>query len=240
MGGANMRISDLARRAASAATDALFPARCAHCGRDGDLICGQCLADSTRLDRDRSCRMCALPTDGASLCGRCSTSPPPISSLIAVFAFDGAIRSAVHALKYDGLRSIAPALGEEMASRWGDRRKAPDATVPVPLHRSRLRARGYNQAELLARPVAAHLGAPSRTDLLRRVVNSPSQAGAKDEAERAKRVRGVFEASPDVEGLHILLVDDVATTGSTINSAAKTLLDAGAWGVSAIVLAREL
>ena len=127
-----------------------------------------------------------------------------------------------------------------MASRWGDRRKVPDATVPVPLHRSRLRARGYNQAELLARPVAAHIGAPLRTDLLRRVVDSPSQAGAMNEAERAERVRGVFEASPRVEGLHILLVDDVATTGSTINSAAQTLLDAGAWGVSAIVLAREL
>ncbi|MDA1257018.1 MAG: phosphoribosyltransferase family protein [Chloroflexi bacterium] len=143
-------------------------------------------------------------------------------------------------MKYDGLRSIAPALGDEMALRYGGRRKAPDAVVPVPLHRARLRSRGYNQAELLARPVAAETGAPLRTDLLRRVIDSPSQAAALDETERAERVRFAFEARPDVTGLHILLVDDVATTGSTINSAARTLLDSGAWGVSALVLAREL
>ncbi|MCH8235514.1 MAG: ComF family protein [Chloroflexi bacterium] len=235
-----MRIRDMVRRVASTATHALFPARCVHCGRDGELICDRCLAGATRIDREASCRMCALPTDGVTLCGRCSTNPAPASSLIAVFAFDGAIRSAIHALKYDGLRSIAPALSVEMAARWGDRRKVPDATVPVPLHRSRLRARGYNQAELLARNVAAHTGAPLRTDLLRRVVDSPSQASSVGEAERAGRVRDAFKAGAAVDGLHILLIDDVATTGSTINSAAQTLLEAGAWGVSALVLAREL
>lgn len=236
----NMRIGDMVRRAASTATEALFPARCTHCGLDGELICDRCMDGATRIDRAASCRMCALPTRGETLCGRCSSDPPPVSSLVAVFAFDGAIRSAVHALKYDGLRAIAPALGEEMASRWGNRRKVPDVTVPVPLHRSRLRARGYNQAELLARPVGALIGTPLRTDLLRRVVDSPPQAGATNESVRVSRVRRVFEASPDVVGLHILLIDDVATTGSTINSAARALLDAGAWGVTALVLAREL
>jgi ComF family protein len=131
-------------------------------------------------------------------------------------------------------------LSEEMASRWGVRRRTPDVIVPIPLHRSRLRSRGYNQAELLAGPVGARLEVPVRTNLLRRVVDSPSQAGAKDEAERARRVRGIFTADAGVAGQHILLIDDVATTGSTINSAASTLLDAGAWGVSALVLAREL
>lgn len=235
-----MKISYMVRRAASTATAALFPARCAHCGRNGDLMCDPCMAGATRIDREASCRMCALPTGAETLCGRCSSDPAPVSSLVAVFAFDGAIRSAIHALKYDGLRSIAPLLSAEMASRWGDRRKTPDAIAPIPLHRSRLRARGYNQAELLARPFAALIGVPLRTGLLRRVVDSPSQAAARDEAERASRVRGVFEASAEVDGLHVLLVDDVATTGSTINSAAQTLLDAGAWGVSALVLAREL
>ena len=235
-----MRITDIVRRAVSTATEALFPARCAHCGTDGVLMCGHCMAGATRIDRDASCRTCALPTGGESICDRCSSDPPPVSSLIAVFAFDGAIRSAVHALKFEGLTSIAPGLSEEMASRWGNRRKTPDVTVPVPLHRSRLRSRGYNQAELLARPVADLIGAPLRTDLLRRIAGSPPQSGARDEAERAARMLGAFEAAPGVDGLHILLVDDVTTTGSTINSAAQTLLDAGAWGVSALVLAREL
>ena len=127
-----------------------------------------------------------------------------------------------------------------MASRWGGRRRTPDIIVPIPLHRSRLRSRGYNQAELLAGPVAARLEVPVRTDILRRVVDSPSQAGAKDETERARRVRNIFAADAGVAGQHILLIDDVATTGSTINSAASALLDGGAWGVSALVLAREL
>jgi competence protein ComFC len=163
-----------------------------------------------------------------------------VSSLVAAFAFDGAIRSSVLALKYEGLRAMAPVLGGEMATRWGTRRKLPDAVVPIPLHRSRLRSRGYNQAELLAGPVSELLERPIRSDLLRRIIDSPAQAGASDETERAKRVSGVFGASSDVADLHILLVDDVATTTSTINSAAQTLLDAGAWGVSALVLAREL
>ena len=236
----NMRISEIIQQVVSTATDSLFPARCAHCNRDGKLLCDPCLMGATRLTSDGSCRMCALPTHGTTLCGRCSSDPPPVSSLIASFAFDGAIRSAVHSLKYEGLRAISPILSEEMGSRWGDRRKTPDVIVPIPLHRSRSRSRGYNQAELLAGPVAARLEVPMSTDLLRRVVDSPSQAGAKDEAERARHVRGIFSADAAVKDQHILLIDDVATTGSTINSAASTLLDAGAWGVSALVLAREL
>lgn len=230
----------MARRVMSTTADALFPSRCVQCNREGVLLCNACMDATPRLDSKRSCRMCALPTSETTLCGTCASDPPPVSALVATFAFGGAIRTAVHALKYDGLRSIAPVLGEEMASRWGNRRKMPDAIVPVPLHRSRLRSRGYNQAELLARPVAAVIGVPLETSFLRRVVDSPSQAAATNEAERTRRVRNVFEAHADVEGLHILLVDDVATTGSTTNSAARTLLDSGAWGVSALVLAREL
>ena len=228
------------RQVVSTTADSLFPVRCVHCNRDGALLCATCLMDATRLTSDGSCRMCALPTHGTTLCGRCSSDPPPVSSLVAAFAFDGAIRSAVHSLKYEGLRAISPILSEEMASRWGVRRRTPDVVVPIPLHRFRLRSRGYNQAELLAGPVGMSLEVPVRTDLLHRVVDSPSQAGARDEAERARRVRGIFAAEAGVKDQHILLIDDVATTGSTINSAASTLLDAGAWGVSALVLAREL
>ena len=97
-----------------------------------------------------------------------------------------------------------------------------------------------HQAALLAGPVATSLEVQLRTDLLRRVVDSPSQAGAKDEAERARHVRGIFVAGTGVKDQYVLLIDDVATTGSTIISAASALLDAGAWGVSALVLAREL
>ena len=235
-----MTITEMLRKVVSTATDSLFPAGCAHCNRSGDLICGKCLMKTTRLTSYGSCRMCALPTHGTTLCGRCSSDPPPVSSLVATFAFDGAIRSAVHSLKYEGLRAISPILSDQMVSRWGDRRKTPDVVVPIPLHRSRLRSRGYNQAELLAGPVTTHLEVPLRTALLRRVVDSPSQASARDEAERARRVRGIFAADAGGKDRHILLVDDVATTGSTINSAASALLDAGAWGVSALVLARKL
>ena len=111
--------------------------------------------------------------------------------------------------------------------------------VPVPLHRRRLRSRGYNQAELLARPVADRLGARISTNLLTRVTDSPPQAQAKNEAARSAGVRNAFAASDEVRGKRVLLIDDVATTCSTLHACGRALYRAGAKSVRAAVLARE-
>ncbi len=160
--------------------------------------------------------------------------------MVAVYQFDGAIRDAVHALKYDGLRAIAPALGRLMASHPSLSRMDLDAIVAVPVHPRRLRERGYNQAGLLADEVGRRLSLPVAQRALRRVKDTPPQARTKDEAGRARNVAGVFEAGTGTEGKRLLLVDDVATTGSTVNACAAALRRAGAEWVGALVLAREM
>jgi ComF family protein len=227
------------RRTFAGLAEIAFPARCVQCGREGSLACDACLATATRLTGP-ACLRCALPLAAGRTCQSCFASPPAVDRMIAAYAFDGVVREAVHAFKYDDTRSLAPLLGDLLAGASGAARLVHDIVVPVPLHPSRLRSRGYNQSELLAREVARRLGSPCRPDLLRRTMNTPPQARSVDERERAARVAKAFLASPAVRGQRILLVDDVATTGSTLNACAASLKRSGAEWVGSLVLAREL
>ena len=227
------------RHAMSMAADLLFPTRCAHCGKSGPLLCDECLDASVRLTGP-ACDRCAMPLPSGSRCMRCAERPPATSRTVAVFQMDGPVRTAIHRLKYEDLRAIAPVLGAHMAAHPVVARLRVEAVVPVPLHRRRLRSRGYNHAELLARPVAARLGVPLSAGLLKRVVASPRQVEAADEAERWLRVAGTFEADPTAKGTRVLLVDDVCTTGATLDACARELRRADAAWVGALVLAREL
>jgi len=157
-----------------------------------------------------------------------------------VFQMDGPVRTAIHRLKYEDLRAVAPMLGAQMAAHPALERIRADAVMPVPLHRQRLRSRGYNHAELLARPVAARLDLQADTRTLRRIVASPAQVEAADETERRLRVVDAFEASSAARNKRVLLVDDVSTTGATIDACARALRRAGAAWVGALVLAKEL
>jgi ComF family protein len=178
----------------------------------------------------------------AARCRECRRRPLPLDGVRSVAALEGPLRRAVHRLKYRGrpgaarvLADLLLPLAEEMAGRV----EGPPALVlPVPLFPARERQRGYNQATLLARPLAARLGLPCRTDLLRRRRETAPQVGLSRE-QRRENVRGAFAAGPDVAGRTVLLVDDVATTGSTLGSAAAACLAAGASGVRAVTLARE-
>ena len=163
-----------------------------------------------------------------------------MSRTVAVFQMDGPVRTAIHKLKYEDLRAVAPVLGAQMAAHPALERVRADAVMPVPLHRRRLRNRGYNHAQLLAGPVAARLGLHTDTDTLRRVVASPRQVEAADETERRLRVAVAFEAGPAAQGKRVLLVDDVCTTGATLDACARALKRAGAAWVGALVLAKEL
>ena len=186
------------------------------------------------------CRRCARHTGGPDLCHACAESPPPLSRLIAVYRFDGAIRDAIHALKYSDIRALGPLLGELMSNDPRIARLDPDAIVPVPLHPRRERSRGYNQAALIGWPIAELMEVPVAGDLLWRTVDNLRQVESLSGSARSRNVSGIFEASPDVGGKQILLVDDVATTGSTLTECAGTLLKAGALRVDAVVLAKEI
>ena len=150
----------------------------------------------------------------------------------------GAIRSAVHALKYRNLRAAAPTLGRLMAGWVESNPISGQALVPVPLHRRRLRERGYNQSELLAREVAKERALPVLDGILVRTRDTPPQVSLSYD-DRVKNVEGSFECRADVSGRSLILVDDVVTTGSTLFACAAALKAGGAVAVWGLALARE-
>ena len=198
---------------------------------------------------DNQCALCQRALVGAEhiLCTHCQTdltacsltlperlsTHEPLSLCICAFAYESAVRQLIHHLKYHSNATVAPLLGLHMCAALLD---APatrdwDAGVPVPLHPSKLRLRGYNQAELLAQEITGCFGLSLRTDLLLRVKATISQTKRSAE-ERRSIMQGVFEAVPAVAGLSILLVDDVLTTGATATACAEALLSAGAKDVT--------
>ncbi|MBE5785229.1 MAG: ComF family protein [Clostridiales bacterium] len=146
------------------------------------------------------------------------------SGFTAGLIFAGATMDAVHRLKYGDARYVAPFLASyiEIPPEWEI-----DVIVPIPLHWRRLWKRGYNQSALLAESLSGRFGIPVAEKLLRRVRYTKTQT-ALGAAQRTKNIRGAFSASGSVKGKRILLVDDVCTTGATLSTAAKALLDAGA------------
>ena len=148
------------------------------------------------------------------------------------------MRDGIHALKYRNLRAAAPTLGRLLA-QWLESKSVPgDVLVPVPLHRRRIRDRGYNQSELLAREVGRRTGLPVARDVLVRTRDTAPQVSLSRQ-ERAQNVEGSFACAGNVQGLRIILVDDVVTTGSTMFACAGPLRTGHAGSVWGLALARE-
>lgn len=171
-------------------------------------------------------------------CPRCRRRETVVSRSGAVGDYAGALRAIIHALKYDGRRSVATPLGALLAGECAPLLVRADALVPVPLHWRRQRARGYNQAVEIARALAQPTGLPL-CDALRRVRSTPSQIDL-PAARRHANVRAAFALRRGivVDGLRLVLVDDVRTTGATIEACAATLIAAGAVEVRAVTVAR--
>lgn len=187
----------------------------------------------------------------AAFCEACAPLLEPArraageSGMHAGFAYGGPMADAVRRLKYRGRSELGPALGallvpvalEALAACAEENAAQLDCVIPVPLHVSRLGARGFNQSALLARPVARALGVPLDTTALLRTRQNPPQVGRTAE-ERAGQVRQAFVARSNLAGARILLVDDVLTTGATIRDARRALMARGARSVLAVALAR--
>ena len=207
-------------------------------------FCGNCLSGFSRLGSPL-CPICGIPflsgIEEDHVCEECLRKSPFFDKTRAPYVYDGRMKDAVHLFKYQGKAHMAKAFGPLLASfslEWmrGER----DLLVmPVPLHRRKLRGRGFNQSLLLARYVAPGLGALLDYLSLRRVRDTQVQAGLKRD-ERRKNVRKAFEVvdSKAVKGKTVLLIDDVATTGSTLNECARVLKRAGCGKVYCLVLAR--
>ena len=184
------------------------------------------------------CARCGdqVVTDG--LCARCRTSPLQIECIRAVVYFEGVLREALHQLKYRGRTVLAEPLGGLMAAYWMQHPLSADVVVPVPLHAARLRERGYNQAALLARVMARRIGLPLDERTLVRQRATASQVDL-DASQRKENVRGAFSCfDRTLAGRRVLLVDDVCTTGATLEACAVALYEGGARSVQALTLAR--
>jgi ComF family protein len=190
------------------------------------------------------CPRCGLPYPFGvepGLCGPCRSGPRYFRRARAESPYLDDVRLSLHALKFGGRRRIGSVLGQRAGRSWvarGDLGGA-SAVVPVPLSPRRLRERGFNQAELIARAVAREAGLPLRRRILRKTRERPPQAGL-SAAARRKNARSAYRARlpRSLRGKTLLLVDDVLTTGATAESAARALLAAGAGAVDVLTLAR--
>lgn len=214
------------------------PGRCLLCGgpsRELDL-CRGCQADLPRPVR--ACPACAQPLATDGTCGHCQRQPPPFALTRAPWLYAPPLDRLILQLKTPAAPAPARTLGRLLARHIRDRgAPLPALLIPVPLHRRRLRKRGFNQAALLARRLAAELDLPWRADLLVKVRESADQRGL-DRRQRRRNLRGCFACSPLPVGCHVALVDDVVTTGATAWEATRTLQQAGAGRVEVWALAR--
>jgi len=231
-------VTESIERLAGAVLDLVYPPRCALCERHGEWLCDRCLAGLPRAD-GRRCRGCWLPLPGPS-CRACEERPPAFSTLRSVFRYEGEVRRLVHAFKFGGQSVLGRPLAALLVDAWRGWGMDADVAVPVPLTAARARLRGYNQALLLAREVARGIGVRP-AEALRRTGRAAPQATSAGAEERRRNVAGAFAVRDGaaVAGRKVLLVDDVATTGATLNACAEALLAAGAARVLALTLARE-
>lgn len=191
----------------------------------------------------RLCPGCDEPVGAhRAMCSECSGDLEPASDAeeaLAAFSYGGVLRGAVHKLKYNKRPDVGPALGALLAEALVERIDGCDVVIPVPLHPLRLATRGYNQAALLAAPLARALGAPLSVRVLARRRFLAAQARLDREARDAN-VRDAFMPLPraNIRGKHVVVVDDVVTTGSTFAACRAALLLAGASRVTCVALAR--
>ena len=214
-----------------------LPPRCVGCRQPGAWLCVECMSRVPRV-HSPFCARCGDAVVAGELCVRCQTSPLQIESIRSVVYFEGVLREAIHYFKYRGRTVLAEPFGKLMAAYWMQHAVLIDVVVPVPLHAARLRERGYNQAALLAREMARQVGLAVNEHVLVRQRATASQVKL-DASQRKENVRAAFRCLNDgLDGKRVLLIDDVYTTGATLEACAVALYDGGARSVHALTLAR--
>lgn len=222
--------------------DLLFPPRCAGCQRGGHLLCPDCLRTMQPLTPPL-CQRCGSPLAfPAGGCTFCLHNDLRFHGLRCVNLYQGPLRSAIHAFKYQGEQRLAEPLGLLLAWAFTRYHMRADAFVPLPLHEQRQRERGYNQATLLTRVCTAYLKVPCLEDCLIRWRPTRAQVGLSVQ-ERRQNVAEAFALAPSayahrLAGCTIFLIDDVSTTGATLEACAAPLYACGVAEVWGLVLAR--
>jgi ComF family protein len=229
--------------------DTLFPARCAACrdpvGTHGAL-CAACW-QKMHFITDPLCRKCGLPFEFRMgeevLCGRCMAQMPSYTQARAVFKYDENSRAQILAFKYYDKTQLAPVFGQWLARMGKPYAEKAQLIIPVPLHYWRLLTRRYNQAALIAYALSDFANLPVLPDTLKRTRSTSAQSGL-TRRQREDNMRGAFRVPREKRGMlkskSVLLVDDVMTTGATLDACARALHDAGVVDVYALTLARTV
>jgi ComF family protein len=217
----------------------MLGSNCALCGAasQGALICAPCEANLPH-HHGNVCRICAVPLPSGEVCGRCLKQSPAFDHTFAAFVYGFPVDRLIQSLKYDHNLALGEFFGEAIANSVRTL-PLPDLLIPMPLHQSRLRERGFNQAIEISRSVSKKIGLPLITDCCARLRETGPQAQLKLQ-ERVKNIRNAFVCGEDLTGLKVAIIDDVMTSGATLNELARVLRDSGAASVSAWVAARAL
>jgi competence protein ComFC len=220
--------------------DSFFPKRCVGCGRLGGFLCPECLEKLSRL-LPPLCPNCGRPQASGIVCPDCWQRQTEIDGIRSLFRFNDIIRKAIHQLKYRNFKAISPCLAELLADYLRSNPLPGEALICVPLHPRRLRERGYNQSNLLARRLGKRIDLPVIENCLIRVTQTQPQVRAADVEERRRNVADAFMCRDErVNGRQIILIDDVCTSGATLESCAVALKNKGATSVWGLTLAREI
>jgi competence protein ComFC len=220
----------------------LFPSQCPICGASSDNhkhnpICHKCWISIERYEGPR-CSICGLPTPSqyTGTCSECLKSGPPFSKILYYGVYEGALREAVHLLKFNGIKRLARPLSELLLTLPV---KKCAAIIPVPLHPGKLKKREFNQTALLGLQLSRALKIPLLLDSLKKVRETRLQTEVSGK-ERHTNLTRAYAVSGDISGKRLLLVDDVITTGATVRECAATLKRAGASDIEVIALARSM
>jgi len=224
--------------------DLFVPPRCVVCKHVGTWLCERCVPQIP-LFTAPICPRCGRPLNVSEnrgtehLCAVCRAAPLQVAPVRAAFLFEGEIRDAIHALKYRGASDILKPLAGRIVESWHRHHLPSDVLVPVPLHANREAKRGYNQSMLIAKTLGRQVGLPVVSGALVRVRETASQTRLKRD-ERKRNVEAAFSCvtCAPFAGKQVTLVDDVATTGATLDACATALLACGAQSVNAFTLAR--
>lgn len=217
----------------------LFPPVCAYCKKVGTLLCAECRADIVWIT-EPICEICGQPlAKTQDTCGLCARRTLPLQQVRTAVLFQEPVQTLIHQFKYENTFALGQILADIMGQAWPHWQQPIERIIPIPLHKERYRQRGYNQSELLARWLARQLQIPLDTNVLQRIRYTQPQVQLSTK-ERHLNVADAFAVSDNghIQGQHLLLIDDVFTTGATLSAATRVLLEAGAGAVSGYCLAR--
>ncbi|MBI2953438.1 MAG: ComF family protein [Chloroflexi bacterium] len=217
--------------------DLLFPPRCFGCSTRGAWLCADCVPQLPHVEHP-ICQICGYPTAGTKVCAFCYKTRPKIHGIRAPYYFEGALRDAIHRFKYKHAKYLAEPLAHLLLNYLQASPIDADIVVPVPLHQTRLAERGYNQSELLAIELGKALNLPVVARCVDRIRPTDSQMSLPAQ-RRIANVRGAFySVDKTIAGKKVLLIDDVCTTGATLESCTVALQRVGVSSIWGLCIAR--